>query len=163
MPEPVCACLLEKLGEQIERTTHLIALVPAAGLDGPGEHGEWTVGVLLGHLLECCAGFCAVLAAAGAGAQFEELRGLPVNHRCEVAEALRRIEDYRTHIVAGFEALSDADLTRRVPTVFGEGQTVLGLLLGNWEHLVNHKHELFTRLKGMGVEVGTRDLYRFRG
>ena len=37
------------------------------------------------------------------------------------------------------------------------------LLLGNLEHLINHKHQLFTYLKQMGVEVTTRDLYRFRG
>src|SRR3954463_12249554 len=166
MPTRVCASLLEKLEEQIERTAHLISLVPAEGLDTPGERGSWTVGVLLGHLLECLAGFCAVLGAAAPAmlAKLEHLRGLPVNYRCDVAEALQRVEDYRTHIVAAFRELSDEDLTRRIPTVFTpEGETILALLLGNWEHLIHHKHELFTRLKGMGLEGGTRELYRFRG
>ncbi len=36
------------------------------------------------------------------------------------------------------------------------------LLLGNLEHLINHKHQLFTYLKQMGVPVATPDLYRFR-
>jgi hypothetical protein len=37
------------------------------------------------------------------------------------------------------------------------------LLLGNLEHLINHKHQLFMYVKLMGVAAGTRDLYRFRG
>jgi len=36
-------------------------------------------------------------------------------------------------------------------------------MLGNLEHLINHKHQLFTYLKLMGESVGSRDLYRFRG
>ena len=40
---------------------------------------------------------------------------------------------------------------------------ILTLLLGNLEHLINHKHQLFTYLKQMGVPVATPDLYRFRG
>jgi hypothetical protein len=43
-----------------------------------------------------------------------------------------------------------------------DGETVLTLLLGNLEHLINHKHQLFTFLKQMGIDVSTRDLYRFR-
>jgi hypothetical protein len=51
-----------------------------------------------------------------------------------------------------------------VATVFVErGEPLLTLLLGNLEHLINHKHQLFTYLKQMGVDVNTRDLYRFRG
>jgi hypothetical protein len=40
---------------------------------------------------------------------------------------------------------------------------LLTLLLGNLEHLMNHKHELFTCLKQTGVEANSSDLYRFRG
>ena len=50
------------------------------------------------------------------------------------------------------------------PTVFVRtGETVLTLLLGNLEHLINHKHQLFIYLKLMGAPVETRDLYCFRG
>ena len=53
---------------------------------------------------------------------------------------------------------------RPIPTVFvPDGEPVLTLLLGNLEHLINHKHELFTAIKQMGVPVATRDLYRLRG
>jgi len=43
-----------------------------------------------------------------------------------------------------------------------EGETVLTLLLGNLEHLINHKHQLFLYLKLAGVSASTPDLYQFR-
>jgi len=97
-------------------------------------------------------------------AHFEQLRDLPVNHRCPPQEALNRLGLYAANIEDGFALLTDADLGRLLPTVFvPAGEAILTLLLGNLEHLINHKHQLFTYLKQMGVEVTTRDLYRFRG
>ena len=70
---------------------------------------------------------------------------------------------YQKHIDEGFAVLEDADLARRVPTVFVKsGELVLTLLLANLEHLINHKHQLFMYLKFMGVGVASPDLYRFR-
>ena len=60
--------------------------------------------------------------------------------------------------------LRDTDVARLIPTVFVAGvKPVMTLLLGNLEHSMNHKHQLFTHLKLMGIEVRTRDLYHFRG
>ena len=151
----LCAALLDKIGEQIERTRHLIGLVPAGRLDWRPRAGDWTTGELIGHLLDCISGFCAVLVAAEPQrlAHFGKLREIPAT-----------IEIFHSHIEEGFALLTDADLARRVPTVFvAQGESVLTLLLGNLEHLINHKHQLFTYLKQMGVPVATPDLYRFRG
>ena len=162
----LCASLLLKIQEQIERTIHLINLVPADQLDWkPAIPGAWPVEMLLGHLLDCLAGFCAVLAAAEPErlAHFSQLRNLPVNQACSPADALSRIDIYRRRIGEGFALLDDADLSRTAPTVFVEhGEPLLTLFLSNLEHLINHKHQLFTYLKQMGLDVGTRDLYRFR-
>src|ERR1017187_922566 len=167
MDQPVCACLWSKIDEQIERTDHLIAMLPAAGLDFvPPIPGSWPTGVLLGHLLECLAGVCAVLGAAHPERlrHLEQLRELPVNHRCGKDEARERIGVYRARIEEGFGLLRDADLSRRLrPGFVSDGEAILTLILGNLEHLINHKHQLFTYLKMMGVEVGSGDLYRFRG
>ena len=166
MEQLLCAAVLAKIHEQIERTTHLISLLPADRLqDPPSIPGCWTAAELLGHLLECLAGFCAVLAAAEPLrlAHFIRLRQAPVNRSCSAREACDRIEIYRAHIDEGFALLRDADLSRMMPTIFvREGEPLLTLLLGNLEHLINHKHQLFTYVRLMGVNVTSRDLYRFR-
>jgi hypothetical protein len=167
MLAPLCLSLLGKIHEQIDLTDHLIGLLPEDRLDWkPEMPGSWTTAVLLGHLLECLAGFCAVLYSAAPEklAHFAQLRGLPVNHACGRAEARARIRDYRAAIDEGFSALRDSDLSRSIPTVFvPQGEPLMTLLLRNFEHLVNHKHQLFTNLRLMGVAAGTADLYSFRG
>jgi hypothetical protein len=164
---PLCAAVWGKIEEQIERTSHLISRFPADRVDWtPPIPGAWPAGVLLGHLLDCLAGFCAVLQAAAPREleHFSRLRELPVNLPCSPEDAAGRIAVYRDHIDEGFRRMTDADLARRLPTVFvPDGETLLTLLLGNLEHLINHKHQLFTYLKLLGVPVETRDLYRFRG
>jgi hypothetical protein len=157
MNSPVVAALLAKIEEQIERLDHLTGLLPE---DGGG------AAPLLGHLLDCLAGFCAVLYKVDPArlAHFARLRDLPVNHRCDRDEARGRIAEYRAHIAEGFACLDDAALALRLPTVFvAEGEAVITLLLGNLEHLINHKYQLFAYLKTSGVRVGTSDLYRLRG
>lgn len=163
----LCTALLAKIDEQIERTRHLIELVPAGGEAWrPGETGNWPLGVLLGHLLESLSGFCAVFGGMEPErlAHFAELRREPVNHFCSCSEAADRIPVYQARIAEGFALLNDARLGTPLPTIFvADGEPVLTLLLGNLEHLINHKHQLFTYLKQMGVAVSTRDLYRLRG
>ena len=165
--QPLCASIRAKIHEQIERTDHLIRLLPENGVDWtPAIPGAWPAGMVLGHLLDCLAGFCAVLGAVKPDrlAHFGELRKLPVNHACSPDEAVGRIAIYRAHIDEGLAMLEDADLRRQVPTVFVEpGETLLTLLLGNLEHLINHKHQLFMYLQLMGVGANSGDLYCFRG
>jgi hypothetical protein len=120
---------------------------------------------VLGHLLQCLAGFVAVLYAVHPEElrDFLALKERPVNHVCEQDEALERIEEYRRSIRIGFQLLRDSELARVLPTVFvPEGQAVLTLLLGNLEHLVNHKHEVFFYAKLLNVPLTSQDLYRFR-
>jgi hypothetical protein len=163
----VASSLLEKIREQAERADHLAALLPADRLDWrPGvEPPAFTAGRLLGHLLECLAGFCAVLYACHPErlGHLLALRDRPVNHTCGVDEARRRLAEYRAHIEEGFALISDEELARVLPTVFvPAGETVMTLMLGNLEHFTNHKFQLFWYLKSMGVRVMTADLYRLR-
>ena len=161
-----------KLNEQAEMVDHLVSLIPAHALDWKptipvtaATASPFSVGELLGHLLDCLAGFCATLYAAYPSelSHFVKLRELPVNHRCEVEEARARLREYAAHVKEGFALLTEADLLRGLPAAFVEdGEPLLTLLLGNLEHLINHKHQLFTYLKQMGIQVTTRDLYRFR-
>lgn len=165
--QPLCGALFAKIREQVELLEALVEKLPEdrAGWTAPGG-STWSTAQLLGHLLDCLAGMCAALAAAHPDQlqHFRALRELPVNHCCDPDEARARIDQYGGGIAEGFSLLTDADLARSIPTVFvPDGERLLSLILGNLEHLINHKHELFTRLKLMGVPVGTRDLYRFRG
>jgi hypothetical protein len=163
----LCAAVLSKIEEQIERTDRMIAIFPESQLDWrPATQRAFSAAILMGHLLECLAGFCAVLHAVQPDRlrHFMELRLLPVNHRCGTREARQRMEAYDERIREGFALIQDSDLARLVPTVFvGSGETLLMLLLGNLEHLINHKHQLFTYLKLIGRNVGSGDLYHFRG
>lgn len=157
--------VLSKLEEQIERTGHLITLIPPDKIEWKPRPAELRVCDLLGHLLECLAGFCATLYALNPErlADFAGLRELRVNHCCRIEEARTRIAEYEAHIKRGFTILSDHDLARPVATVFvPEGEACLTLLLGNLEHLINHKYQLFSYLKLLGVQVETADLYSLR-
>ena len=157
--------LLSKIEEQIERAQHLIDLVSKDNLEWKPLPESLRVCELLGHLLESAAGFCATLYAVNPEslAHFERLRELPVNHSCSAEEARERLDDYLKHIKVGFALLCDDDLRRPVPTVFvPEGEPVMTILLGNLEHFINHKHQLFFYLKLLGVAVSTRELYRTR-
>jgi hypothetical protein len=156
-----------KVREQIQKTEHLIRLIPPDRIEWnphwPG--GSSDIGHLLGHLLDCLAGFCAVFHASfpQQSQGLLELRSLPVNHFCKPDEALARLQAYETHIEAGFELSTDRDLQRMLPTLFATAESVMTLLLGNLEHLINHKYQLFVYLKLLGVPVTTRDIYCWRG
>ena len=166
MAGPITDSLHAKVREQIELTQKLIDRLPDDLTWRPQiPQRAMDVGHLLGHLLECLSGFCAVFYAAFPQDMKHviSLKDLPVNHLCGKNEAQSRIAEYAVRIKEGFSACRDEDLARRIPSVFvPQGETLATLLLGNLEHLVNHKYQLFFYLKAMGIPVVTRDLYRFR-
>lgn len=159
--------LLTKIREQVKTTEDLISRIPPDRTNWrpsvPARVGSvFRVDELLGHLLECAAGFCAVLKKVHPDelAHFEKLRPRRRNHRCGLGEAVAELKVYFDHVEEGFETLTNDDLERIVPTVFvPEGQAVLTILLSNLEHLIHHKYQLFFYLKMMDVSVGTKDLY----
>jgi len=166
--EPIVESIQLKLREQIERTEHLIRLIPSGQIEWDPRlpQGSTDLGHLLGHLLDCMAGFCAVFHAAFPQqlGDFLELRTLPVNHFCGPEEALDRIQEYAADVERAFDLCADDDLPRLIPSVFvPQGESLVTLLLGNLEHLMNHKYQLFFHLKLLGIPVTSRDIYRWRG
>jgi hypothetical protein len=162
---PLPPLILAKIEEQIERAARLIALAPADKIEWRPLPDSFRVCDLFGHLLECLAGFCAALYALDPErlSHFAQLQKLKVNHCCGVEEARERIDEYRLAIREGFANLTDQDLARRLPTLFVEqGEAALTILLGNLEHFINHKYQLFFYLKLLGVPVSTSDLYQIR-
>lgn len=166
MADPIAAALLGKILEQIERTEHLMEALPDGAMQwSPPMERPWTTARLLGHLVTCLTGFCAVLYAVEPEKleYFASLRTLPPVPEADLAAIRERFQLLTTHIVAGFEVIGDSVLAKRIPTVFVPGgEPVITLLLGNLEHLVNHKHQLFTYLRLLNVGVESQDLYRFR-
>lgn len=154
MPEPLAGAVLEKILEQVDRIEHLIEALPPGGLEwAPPIEGAWTTSQLIEHLGECLSGFCAALHAA----EPERLAQLK-----EVATGTHALSVLADHIAAAFQLVDDAALARTIPTIFvPEGELLLTILLGNLEHLINHKHQLFVHLKLMCVPVETKDLYCF--
>jgi uncharacterized damage-inducible protein DinB len=125
-----------------------------------GARSIWNTGEVISHLAECTAGFLAVLLRLRpeAMADVAKYRDMPLPQGVEPVR--KRLALYREEIAKGLALLTAGDLAEVVPTVFvKEGEPVLTLLLGNLEHLVNHKHQLFLYLRLMGVEVSTPDLY----
>jgi hypothetical protein len=167
MSSQIVESIRQKVREQIERTEHLIQSIPPDRIEWNPQFSSASmdVGHLLGHLLECLAGFCAVFYAAFPVqlASVLELRSLPVNHFCKPEEAMVRIALYTVKIGEGFALCSDGDLSRMLPTVFAAAESVNTLLLGNLEHLISHKYQLFMYLKMMGLPVTSKDLYVPRG
>jgi hypothetical protein len=161
----ICNSCLAKIDEQIELTLRLISIIPQEKLEWRPVENSLRVCELLGHMLEALAGFCAALYAVHPKklANFVELRSLPVSHCCGIEEARQRIEQYRDYIHIGFAQVTDDDLNLLIPTVFrSEGESLFTILLGNLEHLINHKHQLFFYLKLIGLPVSSKDLYQFR-
>ena len=157
--------LLAKIDEQVERAAHLTSFVPPEMVEWRPLPGGLRFCDLLGHLLDCLAGFCAALYAIHPEllAHFARLRQKPVNHCCGIEEALGRMNEYMERITEGFQSLTDEQLSWKLPTVFvSEGEPVLTLLLGNLEHFINHKYQLFFYLKLIGLPVETGDLYKLR-
>src|SRR5262245_59817434 len=120
-----------------------MTLIPADKLNWQPQENCFRIVDLLGHLLECLAAFCAALSALHTVdlKHFQRLRDLLVNHFCNIEEAQRRIIDYQSYIEEGFAMLNDKDLTTKIPTLFSTtGETAMTILLGNLEHLINHKY-----------------------
>ena len=167
MPQPLCDAIHAKIHEQIERIEHLILLVPPESMEwAPPIDQPWTIQQLLEHLVGCLAGFCAVLYAMRPEqlAHFQELRKLDPVAQPNRDQILNRLHLFSGKIVEGFDQLEDCVLSQVLPTVFvPEGESGMTLLLGNLEHLINHKYQLFTDLRLMGLKVNSSDLYRFRG
>jgi uncharacterized damage-inducible protein DinB len=167
MANGLCTALLARIDDQVERVEHLVSLVPPGELAWtPPIPRAFSISVLLGHVLDCLAGFCAVLYAANPQklGRLLELKELPANQPMDPQRAARYLARYRDGIHEGFALLGDSDLERKVPTVFvPDGEPLMSLLLINYEHLASHKYQLFLYLRMLGREVGSRDLYRFSG
>jgi hypothetical protein len=165
LARPIVEAIQLKLREQIERTEHLIQLVPSdqLGWDPRLPQGSTDVGHLLGHLLDCIAGFCAVFHAAFPQqlGDFSRLQSLPVNHFCGPEEALSHIRDYAAYITHGFGLCRDSDLPRRVPSAFvpqGESLATLNRTLAIKHPVPTDNHDRSNPSPNIGAHLDRRHM-----
>lgn len=167
MSQELCRIVAAKFDHQVERALHLCSLVPGDKVGWqPPLPRSIPFSQLFTHLCECLAGFAATLQAGKPTelAHFSALKSLLGSPCASVADAAERLGRFRASVIEGFAALQDADLARKLPTVFvPEGEAILTLLLINLEHLASHKYQLFLYLRMLGVSVESRDLYHFSG
>ena len=164
-PSNLPSLIISKVAEQVDRAEHLLDLIPPDKIEWRPLPESLRLCEVLGHLLECLAGFCASLYAVNPKplAHFLKLRELPVNHCCKVEEAGKRMHQDLNCIREGLALVNDDELARPIPTVFVPGgEPLMTILLGNLEHFVNHKYQLFFYLKLLDVAVNTDDLYKLR-
>ena len=167
MARSLCTDLQIKFEHQIERIEHLTGLVPTDKLNWvPPQTNGFTFTVLLGHMMECIAGVAATLYAA----RPEELRylldlkRLAGNQHVGITVVIEGLHMFQESLKEAFSHLTDQDLAKLIPTVFvSEGESVLTLMLINYEHLASHKYQLFLWLRMAGVKVESQDLYHFSG
>jgi hypothetical protein len=116
--------------------------------------------------MECATGIAATLYAA----KPEELghllglKRLTGNQHVGIAAAKEGLHTFQESLREAYSHLADHDLARLISTVFvPQGESVLTLMLINYEHLASHKYQLFLWLRMAGVKVESRDLYHFSG
>lgn len=158
----LAACILEDAGLIGE----LFLLAPAGCEEwAPPGIDAFPVNRLAAHIVESFAGVCACLYKLHPEplAHFEALAVRTANLTAlSPADAAVLLADCRAAAAEGFALVTDADLARRLPTVFSpEGQRFAAVLLVNWKHLLHHGYQLFFYWKLLGVPVSTRHLYRF--
>jgi len=151
----LAAALRARMEEECELTARLLGMLPEGSEGWRPPYDGFSCGELAAHLVDTMAGFCAALGRRRDGWEW--------GREAAIEESRRWFGNFREDAMERISAVGDEGLRRVVPTVFApEGQPLLAILLANLAHLINHKHQLFTYLKLMGLEVGSRDLYRFR-
>ena len=150
-----------KVREQIERTEHLIELIPPDRIEwNPQWHPTPSMlvtgsGDLLDYLRFSRRVPCPFPQDPNG---MQELRTLPVNHFCRPDEAAGRFEVYARCIEEGFELCNDEDLRRMLPTVFAT-ESVMTLL--PWESRTPDQSQVptFCVSEALQHAVGTGDIY----
>jgi hypothetical protein len=167
MEQSLCLNFLSKIEHQFDRISHLISLIPEDKLEWtPPIPKAFSIKALLSHFMDCFAGICAVLHKSYPERleHFLDLKKFVGTQKIDIAEAQSHLTIFRDHVREGFRVLLDADLGRKLPTVFvSEGESILSLLLINFEHLASHKYQLFIYLRILGLNVSSKDLYHFSG
>jgi uncharacterized damage-inducible protein DinB len=92
--------------------------------------------------------------------QMVEMMKLEHLPSCGVAEALSRLQNDKAVLREFLDSISEEDFAHKaVSTPWGMSGTMERMAVAFYEHFTNHKMQLFTYLKLLGLPVNTATLY----
>jgi hypothetical protein len=148
--------------QSINPAEKLIGMVPADRLDWKPGPTFMSMGQVLCHLSDGIGGGLETL-VSGKWPSMEEMEvGMKLENMpsCGVQEALSKLEKDKTILRSTLDSISEADFTNRVVSVPWGWKTKFEIMsVGFLGHFNNHKMQLFTYLKLLGLPVSTETLY----
>ena len=140
----------------------LIGMAPTDRLDWRPGPTFMSLGQLICHVSDGL-GSAFELLLSGKWPSGEEMeKGMKLENlpSCGVQEALEKLEKDKEVLRKALAGVSEKDFANRVVTVpWGMKGTVERMSISFLEHFTNHKMQLFTYLKLLGLPVNTETLY----
>jgi hypothetical protein len=140
----------------------LIGMVPADKLDWKPGPTFMSTGQVLCHLSDGLGGGFEML-LSGKWPSTEEMEaGMKLENlpSCSPQEALDKLEKDKKILRQVLDGMSEEDFTNKVLSVpWGWKAKMERMALSFLEHFTNHKMQLFTYLKLLGLPVNTQTLY----
>jgi hypothetical protein len=152
----------EMVLQSVQPAEKLIAMVPADKLDWKPGPTFMSLGQVLCHLSDGLGGGLESV-VSGKWPSTEEMEaGMKLENMpsCGVQEALSRLEKDKMTLRTTLDGISEDDFTNRVVSVpWGWKAKFEIMSFGFLGHFNNHKMQLFTYLKLLGLPVNTESLY----
>jgi len=140
----------------------MIGMAPADKLDWRPAPHFMSLGQLLGHLSTGLGAEVRILITGDwpSPEKMDEEMRLENIPSCTAEEALTKLENDKTTLREVLAGLSEDDFAQKVVTVpWGVQAKLERMALYFREHFTNHKQQLFTYLKLLGLPVNTMTLY----
>jgi hypothetical protein len=140
----------------------LIRMVPGDKLDWKPGPTFMSLGQLICHLSEGIGGAVNMLLTGGWPALEEMEKSMRLENipSCSIEEALSGLEKDKAVLQGILSGISEEDfLQRPVSVPWGVQAKLERMTLDFREHFTNHKMQLFTYLKLLGLPVNTSTLY----
>jgi hypothetical protein len=134
----------------------MIKMVPSDKMDWKPAQNFMTMGELLCHLGDGIGTMLACL-VNNDWPQPEDQGGMP---SCNAEEALARLEKDKSRLRDVLSSMTDEEFAEKIATTpWGANGKLEKMALDFREHFTNHKMQLFTYLKLLGLPVNTQTLY----
>lgn len=142
----------------------MLKMVPPDKLDWKPGPSFMTMGQLICHLGD---GIGAELrmAIGNSWPKMEEMaESMKQMPSCSIQEALSKLEQDKSTLKEILDGVSEADFAGKILSVpWGWKSNMEKMALDFREHFINHKMQLFTYLKLLGLPVNTETLYMGQG